>query len=89
MNQTAVLELAKNSLVMALLIGAPMVGAGLIVGLVISLFQAVTQINEMTLTFVPKIVAVAVALIIFGPWMLSNIMGFTVALFNSLPMLAK
>ena len=84
-----VLELAKNSLMMAMLIGAPMIGMGLIVGLMISLFQAVTQINEMTLTFVPKIVAVVVALIIFGPWMLSNIMSFTIALFNSLPSLAK
>ena len=89
MNQTMVLELAKNSLMMAMLIGAPMIGMGLIVGLMISLFQAVTQINEMTLTFVPKIVAVVVALIIFGPWMLSNIMSFTIALFNSLSSLAK
>jgi flagellar biosynthetic protein FliQ len=69
----------------AILLSAPMLGAGLIVGLLVSVFQAATQINEMTMTFIPKMLAVAVALIFFLPWMIQTMTDFTQALFANLP----
>lgn len=73
---------------MTLMVSAPMLAFGLIVGLAISVLQAVTQIHEMTLTFIPKIVAVAVALLIFLPWMINIIVDFTTRLLTSIPALA-
>jgi len=58
---------------------------GLVAGLVVSVFQALTQINEITLTFIPKIAATAAALVLFGPWMLARLVAFTTTLFQSLP----
>jgi len=68
-----------------LMVAAPMLLFGLIIGLIISIFQAVTQINEMTLTFVPKILAVAVALLIFLPWMINQLTDFTNHMFALIP----
>lgn len=70
----------------AVLLAAPMLVAGLVIGVLVSMFQAATQINEMTLVFVPKILGVAVVLLIFFPWMLNLIVGFTETLFKNLPM---
>ena len=70
---------------MAILLSAPMLLAGLAVGLLVSIFQAATQINEMTLAFVPKMLGVALALLFFFPWMLKLIIGFTQNLFINLP----
>lgn len=89
MTDTGVLELAQRSVAIALMLSAPVLGIGLLVGLIVSVFQAATQIQEMTLTFVPKIVAVAAAIIIFGPWMLSSMVTFTTKLLVSLPNLAR
>ena len=72
-------------MLVTLLLSAPMLGFGLIIGLLVSIFQAVTQINEMTLTFIPKILAVAAALAIFLPWIVSTLVDFTVNLLNQLP----
>ena len=72
-------------MLVTLLLSAPMLGFGLIVGLLVSIFQAVTQINEMTLTFIPKILAVAAALAIFLPWIVNTLVDFTVNLLNQLP----
>jgi flagellar biosynthetic protein FliQ len=72
-----------------LLLSAPMLIIGLLVGLAISVFSAVTQIQEMTLTFVPKIVAVFVTLLITLPWVLEKLTTYTINLFNSIPMLAR
>jgi flagellar biosynthesis protein FliQ len=83
-----VVGIARQAMLISLLISAPMLGFGLIVGLVISIFQAVTQINEMTLTFIPKIVAVAVAFAIFLPWILNLLVRFTVQLIMSFPQIA-
>mgnify|MGYP001823979471 CR=1 FL=1 len=69
----------------AVLLAAPMLVAGLVIGVLVSMFQAATQINEMTLVFVPKILGVAVVLLIFFPWMLNLIVGFTETLFKDLP----
>jgi len=68
-----------------LLVAAPMLGLGMLVGIVISIFQATTQIQEQTLTFVPKIVTVMLALLIFAPWMLNVLIQFTQNLFSELP----
>ena len=70
----------------AILLAAPMLVAGLVVGVLVSMFQAATQINEMTLVFVPKMLGVAVALLVFFPWMLKLIVVFTQSLIKDLPM---
>jgi flagellar biosynthetic protein FliQ len=80
-----VMGLGREAITLVLLVAAPMLGFGLIVGLAISIFQAVTQVHEMTLTFIPKIVAVAVALLVFLPWMISIITDFTTRLFEIIP----
>lgn len=84
-----VLDLGKQALILTLLLSAPMLILGLVVGVLISILQSVTQIQEMTLTFVPKIVATVLALIFFGPWMLRMMMSFSIQLFARLPDLAR
>ena len=71
-----VLDIAKEAIYMIILNGAPMLLISLVVGLVISIFQTVTSIQEQTLTFVPKIIAVFVGMMIFGSWILNNLSGF-------------
>jgi len=85
MTDSGVLELTQRSVMLALMICAPILGFGLVVGLIVSVFQAATQIQEMTLTFVPKMIAVAAAIVLFGPWMLRMMVTFTEKLFLSLP----
>jgi len=75
----------REALLTVLIIASPLLGLALITGVIISIFQAVTQIQEMTLTFVPKIIAVLLATIIFAPWMLRIIINFTSTLFMNLP----
>lgn len=84
-----VISVARQGMMVAILIAAPMLGFGLLIGLLVSIFQAVTQINEMTLTFVPKIIAVAVAFAIFLPWILRLLVDFTVQLFQMFPSLVQ
>ncbi len=72
-----VVSLGRQAVELVLLLSAPMLICALVVGLVISIFQAATQINEQTMTFVPKIVAVLAALIIFAPWMIQKLLSFT------------
>jgi flagellar biosynthetic protein FliQ len=67
-----------------ILLSAPMLMAGLLVGFLVSIFQSATSINEMTLTFIPKMLAVAVALIFFFPWMMQTLVGFTQQMFMSM-----
>ena len=88
MTTTFAIGLARQAALITLLLAAPMLGFGLLVGLAISILQAVTQINEMTLTFIPKIIAVILALTIFLPWMLQIIIDFTVQLFTIMPNMA-
>jgi len=80
-----VIGFARGAIEMTLLIAMPMLGIGLLVGLTVGLFQAVTQIQEMTLTFIPKILAVFAALIFFGPWLLNKITGYTADLITNIP----
>lgn len=84
MNESVALALARESLWIALQVGAPILGVTLVVGIVVSIIQAVTQVNEMTLTFVPKFIGVFVAMLIFGPWMLETMVNFTALLFGSM-----
>lgn len=80
MQQMAV-DLAQQALMVTLYVSAPLLGLALLVGLAISIFQATTQIQEQTLSFVPKIVAVLGAVVVFGPWMLTTLMEYTTNLF--------
>ena len=80
-----VVQMGYQALYTVILVAAPLLLAGPIVGLAIGIFQAVTQIHEMTLTFVPKILAVVFALIVFMPWMLRTLLGFTARLYSMLP----
>jgi len=85
MNPQMVVSIGREALTVILMVSGPMLLFGMIIGLVISIFQAITQINEMTLTFVPKILAVAVALLIFLPWMINMLMDFTHHMYNLIP----
>jgi flagellar biosynthetic protein FliQ len=89
MNELFALEMGRNALMMTVMLAAPMMGAALLVGLLISVFQALTQINEQTLTFVPKILAVFAALLLAGPWLLQSIVSYTADLFSMLPQMAR
>ncbi|MEA4834275.1 MAG: flagellar biosynthesis protein FliQ [Anaeromusa sp.] len=81
-------EVGRDALLMVMLVSAPMLGLGLLVGLLVSVFQATTQIQEQTLAFIPKIIAVFVAILIFGPWMLRLLMDYTQQLILILPKLS-
>lgn len=85
MSQEFIIYLARESVYLILLISAPLLGTSLVVGLLISIFQATTQIQEQTLTFVPKIALVLVVLIICGPWMLNLLITFTNNLMQTIP----
>jgi len=84
-----VADLASRALWVTLLISAPILGLGLLVGVAISIFQAVTQIQELTLTFVPKIIAIFIAILVFGKWMILLLLNFTSNLWINLPNYVK
>ena len=88
MTPQMVVAIGREALQVTLLVAAPMLAFGLVVGLVISIFQAVTQINEMTLTFVPKILAVSLALLLFLPWIINTLTDFARHMFALIPQLA-
>lgn len=77
MTSELVMQLARNAVYLILLLSAPLLLAGLVVGLIVSILQATTQVQEQTLAFIPKIIATFVALLFFGPWMLAQAMDFT------------
>jgi flagellar biosynthetic protein FliQ len=81
-----IVEFATKAIKLTIMLSAPMLGLGLIAGLIISVFQAVTQIQEMTLTFVPKILAVFLGLLFAAPWMLDEMTTFTVNIIENIPM---
>jgi flagellar biosynthetic protein FliQ len=78
-----VLGIGREAIYMALMVSAPMLLLGLLVGLTVAIFQAVTQVHEMTLTFIPKILAVAAALLIFLPWMIAQLVDYTTRMITS------
>jgi flagellar biosynthetic protein FliQ len=83
-NEAVVLGIAREAMITALMVAAPILGVTLVVGIVVSLVQAVTQVNEMTLTFVPKLLGVFVAMLIFGPWMMETLLNFSAGLFANM-----
>jgi flagellar biosynthetic protein FliQ len=83
-NEATVIGLADRSLWVALQVGGPILAISLVVGVVVSLIQAVTQVQEQTLTFVPKLAAVAVGMILLGPWMMETMLGFSATLFSGM-----
>ena len=85
MNAQMVLTMGQDALLTLLMVAAPILGIVLVVGLVISLFQAITQINEATLTFIPKLIAAMLALAIAGPWMLSILVDFIRRTIETIP----
>jgi flagellar biosynthetic protein FliQ len=85
MTEAYVLTLAQNTIRIMLILAGPVLIVSLVIGSLISLIQAATQINEVTMTFIPKIVAIAAVLLILGSWMLQQMLVFTSGLFNSLP----
>jgi len=85
MSPDFVIQIGSESIKLVLLISLPMLIVALVVGIAISLFQAVTQIQEMTLTFVPKIIAVFSAVILAAPWMIEKLISFTRDIFNMIP----
>ena len=87
MDAASVLDLAQDALIVAAKLGAPILVTSLVVGFAISLIQSITQIQEVTLSFVPKAVAVAVAMIVCGQWMIAEMVSFTTDLFNRIPSL--
>lgn len=80
MNEAVVIGLMREALTTSLLVGAPILATTLVIGVVVSLIQAVTQVNEATLTFVPKLIGVFVAMLIFGPWMMETLLSFSAGL---------
>lgn len=87
MNQELVLNLGQRMLEVTAMLAAPLLIPALLIGLLVGMFQAATQINEMTLSFIPKLIAVAVALIVAGPWMLTTLISFTTELYTNIPAL--
>jgi flagellar biosynthetic protein FliQ len=88
MTPQMVVAIGREALTVTILVATPMLAFGLVIGLIISIFQAVTQINEMTLTFVPKILAVALALLIFLPWMINMLTDYARHMYELVPTLA-
>ncbi len=89
MTPDLVLGIAKNAIEITLLLSLPILGVGLVVGLLISIFQAATQIQEMTLTFVPKILAMLLSLLLLMPWMMSKMTEYTEQLISNIPQYVK
>jgi flagellar biosynthetic protein FliQ len=85
MTTDTVVQLATQAMSLALKISIPLLGVGLVVGVLISIVQAVTSIQEQTLSFIPKVLAMAAVLVIGGPWMLNQLMSYTAELWTSIP----
>jgi flagellar biosynthesis protein FliQ len=84
-NQDTVANLAAQAISLSLKIAGPLLLAALVIGLIVSVFQAVTQIQEQSLSLIPKIAGVAVVVVLLGPWMLGQLVSYTTALYTSIP----
>jgi flagellar biosynthetic protein FliQ len=89
MTEELIMKLGQDALRTTAMVSAPVLGAALITGLVVSIFQAITQINEATLSFIPKMIVIAVVLMLAGPWMLDTMSQFTVQLFENMAMYVR
>jgi flagellar biosynthesis protein FliQ len=84
-NQDTVVNLASQAMSLGLKVAGPLLLVGLVIGIVVSVFQAVTQIQEQSLSLIPKIAGVAVVIVLLGPWMLGQLVSYTTALYTSIP----
>jgi flagellar biosynthesis protein FliQ len=89
MENDFVVEVVNQAIKITLMLSAPMLIGALVVGVLVSIFQAVTQINEQTLSFIPKILVIIAALVIFSPWMMETMVTYTQDLFTSIPELIR
>ncbi len=89
MSQDLVIQIFRDCLKTALLVSAPLLGAAIVVGLTVSIFQAATQIHEASLAFVPKILAIILCLIVLSPWMLQVLMAFTTQIITNIPVYVR
>lgn len=89
MTDAQVMALGQQALEVALAVSAPMLGAALVTGLAVSILQAATQVNEMTLSFIPKLAAVAAVAVLAGPWMLAQMVEYMQRLYGAIPALAS
>ncbi len=87
MNQDVVISLGLDAMALAMKVGLPLLMVGLVIGLVVSVFQAVTQIQEQTLAFIPKVIGLAVVMVVGGPWMLGQVVTYTQELYSAIPTL--
>ena len=87
MTPETVLTIAQRALEMTMMLAAPLLLVALLIGLLVGIFQAATQINEMTLSFIPKLIGMATAMLIAGPWMLKQLVNYTRMLIESIPSL--
>lgn len=87
MTPEIVMEIGRQAIELALILAAPLLLAGLVIGLIVSIFQAATQINEQTLSFIPKLIGIFLTLILAGPWMLQMMVDYIRRLFESIPQL--
>jgi flagellar biosynthetic protein FliQ len=87
MTPEMVTSIGRDAILTMLFVAAPILISGLLIGLIVSILQAITQVHEMTLTFIPKIVVVALSLLIFLPWIINKIVDFTLRMFNLIPTL--
>ncbi len=87
MTPTTVVDIGRDAVEVLLIVSAPMLGAALVTGLIVSIFQAATQVNEMTLSFIPKLAAVFVVIIVGGPWMITLMTEYIRRLYSAIPSL--
>jgi flagellar biosynthetic protein FliQ len=88
-DQSQIMEIGARTMWLTLQISMPVLGVSLVVGLLVSIFQAVTQLQEPTLTFIPKILAVVVVIVVAGPWMLNTMLAFTIELWSGIPSIGR
>ena len=89
MDQGQIIKIVTDAVTTIMLVSAPMLIIAMVVGIIVSIFQATTQINEQTLAFVPKIIAIFVALLVFGGWMLTNLTDFTTRIYGYIDTMLK
>jgi flagellar biosynthesis protein FliQ len=89
MSETFIMSIGKDAIMIAMTVAAPVLIISMLIGLIISIFQAVTQIQEQTLTFVPKLAAIIVVLLILGPWMLNTLVKFIETMFNNITYIVR
>lgn len=89
MNPESVMTLGRQAIELTLMIAAPMLLTSLVIGLIVSIFQAATQINEATLSFIPKLAGVFLAMVIAGPWMIEKMVDYMRIMFSSFPTLLE